>query len=311
VLGGYITGAFHWRYLFLLSIVTLFTIAPFHRHLPEQCCADGRFDVTGALLMAGTVAALLLFITLAVWWVLPVFLVLLVWLVAHIRHRVSPFISPDLFLNRRYRNMIVTGFLAVGSIFGMMFMTPLMLRALNHLGTERIGLVLFPGAMSAAVLGTVGGKLADRKGGVPVVRAGLAFLVLGYVLLSTVTGLSPVTVSLCLIVCYAGFSFLQSSMAHTISSTLPREQMGAGMGMYNMFFFTSGAISAALIGKLLDLSRGRAPMNPFAVDVAGPYSNVYLLLAGVVTIAAVVFVRTFQGAKDESAISKSQIPNPK
>jgi DHA2 family metal-tetracycline-proton antiporter-like MFS transporter len=153
--------------------------------------------------------------------------------------------------------------------------------------------------MSAAVLGTVGGKLADRKGGVPVVRAGLAFLVLGYVLLSTVTGRSPMIVSLCLIVCYAGFSFLQSSMAHTISSTLPREQMGAGMGMYNMFFFTSGAISAALIGKLLDLSRGRAPMNPFAVDAAGPYSNVYLLLAGVVTIAAVVFVLTFRTGHQE------------
>ncbi len=36
VLGGFITGTFHWRYLFILSTITLFTLPAFKRYLPDQ-----------------------------------------------------------------------------------------------------------------------------------------------------------------------------------------------------------------------------------------------------------------------------------
>ncbi len=296
VLGGYITGTFHWRFLFMLSAVTLLTLPSLRRNLPRETASGGRFDIAGALLMAAAIGPLLLFITLGLWWILPVAAGFALWFILHIRRRTAPFVSPDLFRNVRYRNMIATGFLVVGTIFGMMFMTPLMLRALNDLGTEHIGLVMFPGAMSAAVLGTIGGRLVDRKGSIPLVYTGLALLGAGFVLLSGVAGLAPWIVSLTLIVCYVGFSFMQSSLAHTVSGTLPREQMGVGMGMYNLFFFMSGAFSAALIGRLLDLTGSHPPVNPLAAgEAAGPYSNLFLLLACSIAVAAALFHRTFRG----------------
>lgn len=296
VLGGFITGTFHWRYLFILSVMTLFTIPSFRRHLPGQARHDGGFDILGALLLAGTVGALLLFITLSLWWLLAVSSVFLAWFVAHIRRRPSPFVSPALFRDHRYRNTIIIAFLSVSTIFGMMFMTPLMLRGVNELGTGRIGLVMFPGAMGGAILGTIGGKLVDKKGSIPVVYTGLALLISGFFFLSTVAGLSPWIIALNLIICYGGFAFLQSSLAHTVSSTLPKEHLGIGMGMYNLFFFMSGAFSAALIGKLLDLSKGHSPANPLTVTrSAGPYSNLFLLLAGIVLAAVCIFYFTFRG----------------
>jgi DHA2 family metal-tetracycline-proton antiporter-like MFS transporter len=293
VLGGFITGTFHWRYLFILSTITLFTLPAFKRYLPDQRRHVSRFDITGALLMVGGIGSLLLSITLTVWWTLPVSIVLILWFLVHISNRESPFLSPSLFKNHAYRNMIIAAFLSLSTVFGVMFMTPLMLRALNDLGTGNIGLVMFPGAMSGAVSGTIGGRFVDRKGSTPVIFTGMIMLFTGFILLSTLAGLHPGFIALNLVFCYMGFSLLQSSFAHVVSSTLPADQLGIGMGVYNLFFFMSGAFSAAFIGKLLDISKGITPINPLTVTLsAGPFSNLFLLLALIVVSAASFFYVT-------------------
>lgn len=293
VLGGFITGTFHWRYLFILSTITLFTLPAFKRYLPDQRRHPGRFDITGALLMVGGIGSLLLSITLTAWWTLPVSVVLILWFLVHISNQERPFLSPSLFKNHAYRNMIIVAFLSLSTVFGVMFMTPLMLRALNDLGTGNIGLVMFPGAMSGAVSGTIGGRFVDRKGSTPVIFTGMIMLLTGFILLSTLAGLHPGFIALNLVFCYMGFSLLQSSFAHVVSSTLPADQLGIGMGVYNLFFFMSGAFSAAFIGKLLDISKGITPINPLTVTLsAGPFSNLFLLLALIVFSAASFFYVT-------------------
>ena len=92
-----------------------------------------------------------------------------------------------------------------------------------------------------------------------------------------------------------GFALFQTSIAHMVSSTIPRDQLGVGMGVYNLFFFMSGAFSAAFIGKLLDISKDHAPINPLTATVsAGPYSNLFLLLGAVLLCAAWVFYVTLR-----------------
>jgi DHA2 family metal-tetracycline-proton antiporter-like MFS transporter len=131
----------------------------------------------------------------------------------------------------------------------------------------------------------------------------MSLLMSGLLLLSTFAGLRPWVISLNLILCYMGFSLLQSSMAHMVSSTLPREQLGVGMGVYNLFFFMSGAFSAAFIGKLLDISRDHAPINPLTATVsAGPYSNLFLLLGAVLLCATWLFYWTLRSASIQGGL---------
>ncbi len=305
ILGGFITGTFHWRYLFILSTITLFTLPSFRRRLPDHTSRPDRFDTLGALLMVASIGSLLLFITLTMWWTLPLSMILMLFFLVHINRRETPFLTPSLFRNQPYRNMVLIAFLSLSTVFGSLFMTPLMLRDLNELGTGNIGLVMFPGAMTAAVSGTIGGRFVDRKGSIPVVYAGMTLLITGFILLSTFAGLEPWVITLNLVLCYMGFSLLQSSVAHIVSSTLPREQMGIGMGMYNLFFFMSGAFSTAFIGKLLDISRDDTPINPLtAIVSAGPYSNLFLLLAGIVIVAASLFYVSMRRT------AKIQAPSP-
>lgn len=294
ILGGYITGTFHWRYLFLVSLATVLTIPFFRKYLPDEEKPGGRFDLLGALLAAGGVASLLFSVTLALWWLLLLSAGFFAWFALHITRTEHPFVQPSLFQNSLFRNTIVTTLLSMGTVFGMMFMIPIMLRDLNALDADMIGLVMFPGAMSAAVLGTYGGRLADRYGSVPVVFVGMGFLLTGFILLSTFAGLEPVAIALTLMVCYIGFPFIQASLAHATSMTLHGGEMGSGMGIYNLFFFMSGALSAAGLGKLMDFSVLGFPVNPLSLSAqAVNYSNLFVLLALVVLAAACLFALTF------------------
>jgi DHA2 family metal-tetracycline-proton antiporter-like MFS transporter len=170
-----------------------------------------------------------------------------------------------------------------------------MLRDLNGLDTSIIGLVVFPGAMSAVLMGVFGGRLSDKRGNRLVVYLGAGLLLLGFFVLSTFAGHPPAIIALKLIICYSGFAFLQSSLPHTVSIVLSKEQTGIGMGIYNLLFFVSGAFFTAGIGRLLDLKSSSFCLNPLTSPApAWIYANIFIMLALVIAAAIVLFHFTFR-----------------
>lgn len=304
IIGGFIAGNFHWRYLFLVTSTTLLAIPFFHRLLPYEICQKEHFDFLGGALLGATIISLLVFVAQSCLWGLPTGILFLAGFILRIHYADAPFIPPSLFKIRSYRNGLLTLFLALGTVFGMMFTLPLMLRNLNHLGTQAIGLVIFPGAMTAAVLSLVGGKLADQKGSVTVVHFGMGFLLTGYFLLSMLAGAKPQFITMGLIVSYSGFSIIQSSLAKTVSLTLPSNQSGVGMGMYNLTFFVSGTFGAAIAGRIIESFAHGPAFNPFVATGAGAYSNVFVLFFGLVICAVVIFKRTFSSKELLPALAR-------
>jgi DHA2 family metal-tetracycline-proton antiporter-like MFS transporter len=305
IIGSFVAGTFDWRYLFLVSSLTLPAIPFFNRLLPDEVPRNEPFDYLGGALLGGAVVSFLIFVTESR---LPGLLAGLIFFggfTLRIHRAAAPFLMPELLRDRRYRSGLLTLFLAQGAtIYGMMFTLPLLLRNLNHLGTQAIGLFIFPGAMTAAVVSLASGRLADRKGSVLVVQLGLAFLLVGYAFLSTVAGRAPYFIAMGLVVAYTGFSILQSSLARTVSLILPKEQAGVGMGMYSLTFFMSGAFGAALAGRMIEAFTHGPVINPFVNPAAGPYSNVFTLFFCMVACAAVIFRRAFgKGKFDERSPS--------
>jgi len=297
IIGGFIAGAFHWRYIFLPTLCTLLMVPVLRRMLPADRPEVKPFDLTGALLLGATATLVLMFVTRVQWLLLAISIVMLALFVLRTKHAASPFIDPALFRNAPYRNTVLTTFLCTGTFFGTIFMVPIMLRDLHGLDATHIGLIMSPGALSAVVMGTIGGRLSDRIGARSTVFAGMAMLFAGYLILSTVCGMRPLVISISLVACFSGFSFLQPSFPHAVSSELPRHQLGIGMGIYNLFFFLSGGFSGALIGRLLDFHRVGFHINPLiANSEAWLYSNIFIMLAGSIVIASAIFFHTFSRA---------------
>lgn len=288
LLGGLIASALNWRYLFLLSMASVVSIPVLRGTLPDERRQASGFDALGAALLAGSLAALLLCITVPAWQLCATTVMLGILLTCRLRTARAPFLDPSLLIDHRFRNTLIAAFFTIGTIFGMMFLIPLMLRDLNGMRAAQIGMVMLPGSAGAAVLGLIGGRLTDRKGGAWVVRLGQALLAAGFLLLATAAGGPGPVIALCLVLCYAGFAFLQSSLVHTVSGILPREAMGAGMGLYNLITFLSGAISAAVLGAALDRTHTAGD---------GAYSSMFLSLALIVLAARVLFSRAFPDGK--------------
>ncbi|MFC1535231.1 MFS transporter [Thermodesulfobacteriota bacterium] len=295
ILGGFIADSLQWRYLFFITLITVVTIPVLRRMLPKEGMNYSRFDILGAILLGGGVAAFLLSITLNLWLLLPVGLGLFALFMIHIKTSPEPIISPSVFSNRLYRNILYSMFIFIGTVYAVLFMTPIMLRDLNDLSSNLIGFTIFPGAICAALFARLGGRFSDSMGSKIVVYAGLMILLTGFLTLSTFAGHEPLIVALFLILFYIGFSFLQTSIPHMISLILPEDHLGVGMGIYNLCYFSSGAFSAAIIGRLLDYKVAEFCVNPFSHSKqAWIYSNLFILLAFMLLLGTGLFYVTFR-----------------
>lgn len=288
LIGGSIAGALHWRYLFCVSLATLAAIPLFRRTLPKEPPRPSSFDLLGGLLLGTFVCGLLLYLTQNQPRALLLALVALAGLIWRLRRAAQPFIAPELFADRRYCGALLTAFLALGAVFGMMFHIPLLLRSLHGLGTIGIGWVIFPGAMSAALLGMVAGRLADRWESTLVVQIGLLLLVGGFLLLSCAAAAPPAVLALVLIGVYAGFAGIHASLAKTVSLLLPLHHSGVGLGVYNLSFFLAGAFGAAFTSRLLEAWVATPALNPLGRGAAAS-SNIFLLSAVTALVAALLF----------------------
>ncbi|WP_202081535.1 MFS transporter [Caldalkalibacillus salinus] len=296
VMGGFIVGVLSWQYLFLVSVLVLVTVPFFQKWMPDEEKKVGKVDMPGAGLIAAGVTTLILFITTFQWEYLLLSLIFFVLFAWQIRRSDDPFIRPDVFTNVPFRTTILAGFLGIFAMFSMMFMLPLFLSEVNHLDAMHIGFVLFPGAMGAALIGRLAGRLTDQYGSRRIVYLALGLMVTGFFLLSTFAGTPPWLVSIVLIVSYIAFPFLQTSTANLLSTVLPKERIGIGMGIYNLCNFMSGAFAGAIIGKMLDLNQTKMLLNPIAQadGVAMIYSNIFVGLVMLTVLNGAYFYLVFR-----------------
>jgi MFS transporter, DHA2 family, metal-tetracycline-proton antiporter len=282
VIGGFVSSALHWSYLFLIPILILISLPFIDRALPPEPRRKGSVDILGAVLAALDVAALVAYLNFNRLGYLAAFLLLSLLFVARVLTARDPFIKPSLFANAGFRRGLLVAFCLFAIVIGVVFLIPLMLSRVHGLSTGQIGLVLFPGAISSVLFGPIGGRLADRRGSGFVIAAGLALLAAGMVTMSLLLGLSPLVVAFSMLLVYVGFALFQTAMVNAISQTLPPEEMGVGMGLFNLVGILSGAIGTALVAKVLDggwLDLAFLPRFSAGAGVRPDYSYGNLLLA--------------------------------
>ncbi|WP_280769235.1 MFS transporter [Salipaludibacillus daqingensis] len=295
ITGGLVGGAFNWRYLFVLSILSLIAIPFLRKWLPDEKRKEGTVDVLGAVSIAATIAGLLIFITsFNVFGLVggSIAFLIFIWRVKTFH---SPFIEPSMLKNRYYTTTILTSFLGTSAMFGMIFIVPIMARTIYDLNTIEIGLLLFPGAMAAGLIGQYGGTLVQRNGSYPVLRSAFLMVILGSLLISTFIGFPPYLIAFCIIVQYMAFPLIQSSTANLLTELVPAERTGVGIGLFNLMNFLSGAISSAVFGSLLDMDHIRFQMNPLASNGEfAIYSNLFIGLTIIAIIAVTIFTIVFR-----------------
>jgi MFS transporter, DHA2 family, metal-tetracycline-proton antiporter len=224
-----------------------------------------------------------------------------------LRYAPNPFIDPALFRNLRFRNGVFVGMTLFSVVFGVFFLVPLMLTGVHGLSTDQIGMLLFPGAISAVWFGPFAGALADRRGNAYVVGIGVLLLAGSMAGMALLLGFTYWVVLFAMLANYIGFTMFQTAMVNSVSQTLAPEQSGIGMGIFNLISIVAGALGTTLVGRILDgqwLDSGFISLSRNLQGFA--YSDILLLLSFVVLAGGWVFRVTFRGVPLAQPIASAE-----
>jgi len=252
VLGGFVSGTVGWAWLFLLPLLTPVALPALRKLLPHEEHRHGPVDFWGAGLMTLGLGSLIIWLTYPDWYWLAAGVVLMGGFLARILTAKEPFIQPDLFTNKPFRRGVLTTLFVFGTFIAVFFILPIILTNLQHLDPKTIGLVLFPGAISGVVMGPISGRLADSKGNRFVLLIGIGLLAVSLAGAAAVLTFSPWYLSGVLLFTYIGFTFIQTGLINAVSQTLPMEETGVGMGLFNLVGILAGALGTAAVAKVLE-----------------------------------------------------------
>ncbi len=264
ILGGFLTEALDWHWIFLVNVPIGIAVIVFSlRLLPGSSgIAGARLDIAGAVTVtaslmlavyaivngneAGWTSAQTLGLLAAAAALLAVFLV--------IESRVaSPLVPLGLFRLRNVATANVVGVLWSAAMFAWFFLAALYLQLVLGYSALEVGLAFLPATviMGALSLG-LSAKLVMRFGIKPPLVTGMALVGLGLALFARapVDGTFVVDVLPSMIVLGLGVGMAMNPVLLAAMSDVAPEEAGLASGVVNTAFMMGGALGLAVLASL-------------------------------------------------------------
>ncbi|MFZ0050631.1 MAG: DHA2 family efflux MFS transporter permease subunit [Desulfobaccales bacterium] len=262
--GGLITQAFTWRWIFYINVpIGIIGMAAAVHLLTEPMrlsWARQRFDPIGALLLSVSISCLMLALSFgqeAGWrsftivGLLVMALLLLAAFIIHEKQVTQPIVDFSLFRNRLFTAAIISSFLAFLSLFAVMFMMPFYLEELRALPVHLAGLLMTAVPLTIAVVAPLSGRLSDRFGSRLLSSSGLAIACLGLWFLSRLrSGGSLFGIVWPLVVTGFGQALFQPPNNNAILSSVPPQRLGIASGFLSTVRVLGQSSSVAISGAI-------------------------------------------------------------
>lgn len=269
-LGGWLTDAWDWRWIFFVNVPVGALAMWAARHtlqLPFPLRA-GKIDYLGAALLSGGIVALLL---ITMWGgsssarssgaVAGLAVAAVVSLVAFLlveRRAPEPILPLELFRGPVVPVAVVVLFVTNVVMFGAIVFLPLFLQIVVGVSATRSGVLLLP-LVGGLLVGVVGAGRAMVRWGryrmFPI--AGTALMTVGVGLLSTMgTGTTHVEASLSMAVLGLGIGLVMQVLVVAIQNAVPPRHLGAATSTSLFFRSMGGTIGVAVAGAVLNVRLG-------------------------------------------------------
>ena len=276
-IGGTVVDFIHWRAVFFLNIPlgivgVLATLWVLRGWESERASRGSSFDWTGAFLSTGVLVALLLGLTLAVNWgwmaapILAAFVLSAGMFVAFIWWELrteSPMFNLRFFRGRVFSCGISAAFLTFLGQSSVLFLMPFYVQNVLGYSPKVAGLVVMPGALLMAIMGSVSGTLSDKFGWRWFTVGGMLSSTAGLIMLSRVTDTSPLyQVIPGLILVNGGMGTFYSANSSSVLSAVERDSYGVVSGFLNLVRNSANVISLAIATTIVTVTMGSLGFDP-------------------------------------------------
>ena len=266
LLGGVVTDAFGWRWNFFIALpvaIAAIILLQLTLHLPKHPKRKVHIDYLGAVLIAGGVSLLMIWVTLAGnqfgWASLASFLMVAVSAVLLIAAVLVEFKSPEpiiplsMFKNRTFTLAVVAS-IAVGvSMFGTsVFLAQYMQLARGATPTQS-GLLTIPMMAGLLVSSTFFGRVISRTGKWKAVMiSGAVLTVVGSVLLGTLAyDTNLVLVGIYMAILGAGLGMLMQNLVLVVQNAIEIKNLGVATSAVTFFRSLGGTVGVSVLGSVL------------------------------------------------------------
>ncbi|MPZ86468.1 MAG: MFS transporter [Nitriliruptorales bacterium] len=257
LIGGIIAQVVSWRAVLALPVITLLIMEPVARLAPATPAARGRIDVRGAAMVAALTLGVVLVLqspatgtgaaVLAAASALAAGAGFL--LARHVPRHPHGFLPLELAGNRVYGLTCMAGLTLLAAYLGLLLAIPQMLSASQGWPPLLIGLALLPAAMLGAFTSRIIGAHPPGENRYRLVALLAAGSTAG-VLLVAAGQPNPVLLMLGMGLAAAGFAGGQVCLVDAVSTLVDPSVRGVALGVFNLVFFTGGAVGTAATGGL-------------------------------------------------------------
>jgi EmrB/QacA subfamily drug resistance transporter len=302
--GGLLIAWLGWRAIFLvcapLGVAALYLA---HRFIPADRASQGSktdgFDALGTLLLALTLAAYALAMTLGRGRFGPLNLALLAAAAAGIglfvlteAKAASPLIRLAMFHDPGLGAGLASSLLVSTVMMATLVVGPFYLSRALALDTAMVGLAMSAGPLVAALTGVPAGRLADRFGARRMTAAGLICMTVGVLVLSIMplaAGVAGYVGPIAAVT--AGYALFQAANNTAVMTDLRPEQRGVISGMLNLSRNLGLITGASAMGAVFAWASGARDIATASPDaVAHGLRITFLVAAALIALAIAVVV---------------------
>lgn len=308
-LGGVLIAGPGWRTIFLVNIpLGILTLMLAYRHLPvdlpRRPADRPGFDTTGTLLLALTLAAYALAMTIGRGHFGLLNLALLaaaaggagLFVLAQSR-AASPLIGLTLLRDRMLSASLVTNALVATVMMATLVVGPFYLARGLGLDAAQVGLVLSVGPLVAALSGAPAGRLADRFGARRMVTLGLAAMAAGSTALSALpTSLGILGYIGPIAIVTAGYALFQTANNTAVMAGVDPDRRGVISGLLNLSRNLGLITGASAMGAVFSLASGTAGVATAPAEAIGFGMQVSFAVAAVLVVVALTVAIASRGA---------------
>ena len=278
VIGGALVAQWGWRAAFLTHLPLALVVLGFgvpRLHGEWKLDNPGRFDLTGALLYAGAIVALMLGganlpaaggILLMVLGVAG-----LVGFDRHQRRQTHPLLDVTLFhSNRVFAMSSLASLLMYATTYSVLVLVSLHLQYLQGFSPADAGLVMLTQPGISAIVSPLAGRLSDRTEPRVISSIGVLVTACGLAALAALTPQSSTAYLVgCLLVTGFGFSLFSSPNANAIMSGVERKLYGVAGGVVATMRILGQLGSMGVVAMAFALTLGRTEITPEAHGALG------------------------------------------
>jgi len=175
----------------------------------------------------------------------------------------NPILDLRLFRRSTFSLGVSSQFLTFVGFQSVLFLMPLYLQNILAYSPRTAGLVMAPGAICMAVMGSISGLLSDRFGWRPFTVGGLVIAVIGLLVLSVVSDSTSLWVLIpALILVSSGLATFYSPNTSSVLSAISREQYGAVLGFLNLVRNAGNVTSVASATLIVTTTMGSLDFAP-------------------------------------------------